>query len=134
MVIQRIDWQDTITLRHKVLWPEENPEFCYVDGDVNAWHFGAFINGKLVSVASAYPCGSHIRLRKFATDTEHQGNGIGSAVLKKALAEAQTANFSVFWCDARESAIRFYEKQGLKTEGDRFFKSSLPYFKMTIEL
>jgi len=132
--IQRIDWQDTIPLRHRVLWPNESLEFCHVVGDSKAWHFGAFIDTTLVSVASVYPDSSSIRLRKFATDTEHQGKGIGSAVLRKVLAEARDSGFSVFWCDARESAISFYEQFGMKAEGEKFFKASLPYFKMSIKL
>ncbi len=134
MKIQRIEWQCAIPLRHRVLWPNESPEFCHVDGDSKARHFGAFVDSKLVSVASLYPNGSSIRLRKFATDTEYQGKGIGSAVLRIVLADAKQSDFSVFWCDARESAVSFYEKFGMKAEGERFFKASVPYFKMSIKL
>ncbi|GAB3369650.1 GNAT family N-acetyltransferase [Azotobacter armeniacus] len=79
--IRRINWQETIHLRHKVLWPKESPEFCHIEGDENAWHFGAFISERLVSVASVYPDGNIARLRKFATDRPYQEKGIGTALL-----------------------------------------------------
>ena len=121
-------------LRHKVLWPSKSPEFCYVDGDKDAWHFGAFIDENLVSVASLYPDGLSIRLRKFCTDIAYQRQGIGRAVLKSVMTEAKKNEFSVFWCDARESAMGFYEQFGMKPEGEKFFKASVAYFKMSVEL
>jgi len=36
-----------------------------------------------------------------------------------------------FWCDARESAIGFYRRFGLQADGERFYKSEVPYFKMS---
>lgn len=39
-----------------------------------------------------------------------------------------------FWCDARESACRFYQRFGLQTEGERFYKSDVAYFKMGVNL
>ena len=134
MDIRRIQWQETIPLRHKVLWPNQNPEYCYVEGDENAWHFGVFVHEALVSVASVYPDGEIIRLRKFATTTEHQGKGIGTALLQHILAELAKSNVEVFWCDARETAIGFYERFGMSTEGERFYKGPVPYFKMSVLL
>ncbi|MDW2035930.1 GNAT family N-acetyltransferase, partial [Vibrio sp. 665] len=43
-------------------------------------------------------------------------------------------NAAVFWCDARESALRIYQKFGLQKEGERFYKSDIPYFKMSLDL
>lgn len=134
MEIRKIDWQQAIPLRHKVLWPTKPAEFCHVDGDASAYHIGAFVDDQLVSVASMYPDGSCVRLRKFATDQAYQGRGIGSAVLTQLLLEAKQRQFSVFWCDARESATQFYARFGMKIEGDKFYKSSEAYFKMSVNL
>lgn len=40
------------------------------------------------------------------------------------------------WCDARENAIKFYEKFGMKlgNEGARFFKEDVPYVKLEMDL
>ncbi|MFW6362424.1 MAG: GNAT family N-acetyltransferase [Spirochaeta sp.] len=134
MEIRRIQWQDTIELRHRVLWPTRNQTFCHVEGDADAWHFGAFLPEGLVSVASVYPEGETARLRKFATAHEHQRKGIGTQMLTHILSDLRDNGFSQFWCDARESAMSFYERFGMKPEGERFFKEDIPYYKMSVQL
>jgi len=41
---------------------------------------------------------------------------------------------SVIWLDARENAIGFYVKRGFNIDGGRFYKSGIPYFKMSMIL
>ena len=130
MEIQPITWHATLPIRHQVLWPNKPMEFCHVENDESAWHFGVFLEQKLVSVASLYPDDTQIRLRKFATLAEYQGQGIGSQLLRHTLEVAKQQQMESYWCDARESAIGFYQRFGLSTEGERFFKSDVAYFKM----
>jgi ribosomal protein S18 acetylase RimI-like enzyme len=66
--------------------------------------------GGVVSVASVYREGRSARLRKFATATEFQGRGIGTKMLKHILSDLESKGVSHFWCDARESAMGFYER------------------------
>ncbi len=134
MNIQRIDIEQALPLRQQVLWPDKPQDFCRVAGDESAWHFGVFDNNTLVSVASVYPHKETARLRKFATLPERQGEGIGSLLLKHILAELPQHNIKLFWCDARESAMGFYQRFGLQAEGERFYKSDVPYYKMSIVL
>ncbi len=133
LVIRNIHWREAIPIRHQVLWPSESPEFCYVDGDESkeALHFGAFIDSQLVSVASIYLDGANARLRKFATLESHQGQGVGSTLLRYILSDIQASGVRYFWCDARESAISFYRRFNLVTEGERFYKADIPYYKMS---
>lgn len=71
--ITTISWQETMVIRQQVLWPNHPVEFCRVEGDESAWHFGAYDAGLLIGVASLYPNGSSVRLRKFAVIDSHQG-------------------------------------------------------------
>ncbi|EAS45000.1 acetyltransferase, GNAT family protein [Photobacterium profundum 3TCK] len=82
MNIQQVTWEEALPLRRRVLWPNKSVSFCKVKGDESATHYGAFINGELVCVASVYIDGNEARLRKFATLHEHQGKGIGSKVIE----------------------------------------------------
>ena len=134
MDIRQIDWKETIPIRHEVLWPNKEPEFCHVEGDADALHYGAYVESKLVSVASVYLDGSSARLRKFATLPTYQGKGIGSRLLSHILTEITKYNVTSFWCDAREMAIPFYERYGMQREGERFYKEDVPYFVMRVEL
>lgn len=125
---------ETLQIRQRVLWPSKSIEHCIVEGDEDASHFGLFLVNELVGVASTYDNEGVVRLRKFAVETQHQGKGFGSALLKHALDHATQNGAEVFWCDARENAVDFYKRFGMSVEGSQFFKSELPYRKMSIRL
>jgi len=105
-----------------------------VSGDEDALHFGATLDSKLVCVASIYLQGEQARLRKFATLQDYQNKGIGSEVLSFILATLKEKGITYFWCDARESALGFYEQFGLKAEGPVFYKADVSYYKMVLKL
>jgi len=129
-ICKEIKWEETIPIRHRVLWPDKAPEFCHVSGDESAQHFGIFIDAKLVGVASVYLDNKSARLRKFATLNEFQGRGVGTQLLAHILDTVKKNRVRDFWCDARESSIGFYERFGMCKEGDRFYKSDISYYKM----
>ena len=100
-------------------WPEKPQEFCRVEDDENAWHYGVYVELKLICVASIYPevisnC-SHsnkekrAQLRKFATLVPYQKQGVGSFVLRHII-------------------------DSLKAEGQHFYKGDIPYFKMQMNI
>ena len=134
MKIQQITLEQALPVRHKVLWPNKPQEFCIVDGDDEGIHFGAFIDDSLVCVASIYITDNEARLRKFATLHAQQGKGLGTAMLNHILTYLRKAGIEYFWFDARESALDFYKRFGMQTSGERFYKSDVPYFKMSISL
>ncbi|CAH0538966.1 GNAT family N-acetyltransferase [Vibrio marisflavi] len=134
MEIRAIDLQQVLPIRHQVLWPNEPIEYCIVDGDETAEHFGAFLNNKLVCVASIYLDNTHARLRKFATLPAYQTQGIGSAMIQFIIHFLSNKQMTRFWCDARESALPFYQRFNMKEEGNRFYKNGVPYFKVSLNL
>ncbi|WP_413701298.1 GNAT family N-acetyltransferase [Psychromonas sp. KJ10-10] len=134
MKIQTIRWQDALPIRHQVLWPNKTPEFCKIEDDESGYHYGAFINDKLVCVASIYIENQSARLRKFATLENYQGKGIGSKVLTYILQELADIDITYFWCDARTTALDFYQRFGLEKEGSVFEKSGIAYYKMAMKI
>ena len=132
--VRNISWKETIPLRHSVLWPTKPVEYCHVEGDDEALHFGAFIDGELACVASVFMASGKARLRKFATKAECQNQGLGSHMLAFILKALKDTNTTTFWCDARESAIGFYQRFGMQPHGERFYKADVPYFKMALTL
>ncbi|MEH6455874.1 MAG: GNAT family N-acetyltransferase [Cocleimonas sp.] len=141
MQIQKLQWQQTLTIRQAVLWPEKPQEFCHVEDDEQALHYGVYIDQALVCVASVYPevvisinSNNSARLRKFATLVAYQNQGVGSFVLSHIIDSLKTEGISNLWCDARESAIEFYQRFGFQTEGQRFHKGNIPYFKMQMTI
>lgn len=132
MDIQQVTTAKVLPIRHQVLWPDKPLSFCEVEDDDSAIHYGAFIDGALVCVASVYNNAHKARLRKFATLPEYQGQGIGSNVIEHIINDLQFANVKYFWCDARSSAYSFYQKFGLGIEGEEFQKSGVSYFRMSV--
>ena len=134
MEICAISWEQTIPLRQSVLWPNKLPEYCHVDGDIEASHFGVFVDGLLVCVASVYLTSNRARLRKFATEPRYQNQGIGSKMLEHIIQTLRSSQVDIFWCDARESAIQFYDRFGMQACSERFYKADVAYYKMEVAL
>jgi predicted GNAT family N-acyltransferase len=130
-----VDADQTLPIRHKVLWPDQALDFSKVDGDEEARHFGVALNDELISVASIFfETDDTARLRKFATLPEFQGQGVGSHLLKHILEDLRSSGCSMLWCDGREAAKAFYQRLGFEASGERFFKKDVAYFKMTKRL
>lgn len=127
MTIKKITADDTLDIRHRVLWPDKPVSFCKLDDDPNGIHYGLFIDEKLVSVASIFITENSARLRKFATLKEFQGRGYGSKLLNHILNDITVERF---WCDARLTASRFYTRFGMNQMGDVFYKSHVEYIVM----
>jgi GNAT superfamily N-acetyltransferase len=130
MEIREISTEDTYALRHAVLWPDRPLEYVKLEQDETGRHFGAFVEDRLVSVISLFFEEDDAHFRKFATDSLCQGKGIGSALLSHAIEAAKKAGARTIWCDARSSALSFYQRFGMEAEGDVFFKGGLPYLVM----
>jgi GNAT superfamily N-acetyltransferase len=112
-----------------MLRPNGTLEDCVFRGDQDelTFHLGAFVDKKLVSVASFYferndqfPDLYQYRLRGMATLPEYQGRGLSSALLRTAFPVIKQNQCSLLWCNAREQAIGYYLKVGFKPTGEVF--------------
>lgn len=132
--IQKVNTDQILDIRHHVLWPDRSPDFVKVAEDDSGFHFGLYFNQKLVSVISLFAVGDSIRFRKFATLTEFQGKGLGSRLLEYAIDFAIQNQYSSMWCDARTSALGFYERFGFRKFSEPFFKEHIEYYKIERKL
>ena len=117
-----------------MLWPNESPEFCQVEGDSEGLHFGVVVDNDIVCVASVYINDGTARLRKFATLSQFQGQGIGSCMLNHIVTKLKQAKISYLWFDARVSAVGFYQRLGFSSLGAPFYKNGVAYYKMHANL
>lgn len=129
MEVLRIKAIDTQLIRHKMLRPNGTLEDCIFHGDNDelTFHLGAFVDKRLVSVASFYFERNtkfeeqyQYRLRGMATLPEYQGQGLSSALLRTAFPVIKQNQCTLLWCNAREKAVGFYEKVGFKANGEAF--------------
>lgn len=132
--IIEISPEDTLDLRHRVLWPDKPIGYCIINGDNSALHLGAFYEEKLTCIASIFKEPRAARLRKFATEPEYQSFGVGTKMIETIINKLTQEDVTDFWCDARESATNFYSKFGMKRIGGSFYKGEIPYFKMSMQL
>lgn len=130
VAIHPIEAAATYALRHAVLWPEQPPAYVQLPDDAAGQHFGAFVGDELVSVISLFVAGEEARFRKFATAPAWQGRGIGGQLLACTIAAATASGATSLWCDARASALGFYQRFGLQPEGPPFAKGDIPYQRL----
>lgn len=140
MKVKRIEAPDTHAIRNEVLRPSGQIEDCVFEGDEdnNTFHLGAFVEGKLVSIASFYLIShpsiedeNQYQLRGMATLYDFRHKGLSSELLKVAFPIIKQNFCTVLWCHARENAIGFYTKVGFEQTGERFFIPQIgPHYLM----
>ena len=127
MRVKEISKSETYDLRHRVLRPEAPISDCHYPADDIAVHFGVFEQNRLITIVTAHPENSPLcagdgqwRIRGMATEPDFQGNGYGSEALKALLAWGKAKEIPLFWCNAREKAIFFYESYGFEIISELF--------------
>ena len=136
---------DTHPLRRAVLRkgiPSDDVAFPEDDME-GAFHLAAVTDSGVVGVASFSPTPTPYRdgadawqLRGMAVADELQGQGIGDALLRAAIERVRSTGATVLWCNARDSAARFYERLGFVVHGDGFVTKTtgLPHHVMVLDL
>lgn len=128
-LIKEIPALETFSVRHPVLRPGKNIETCHFDGDnlESTRHFGLFIDDELAGVASLFKSNSDLfqekeqfQLRGMAVLEKFQKKGIGESLVKYAEENAKSSSGKLIWFNAREVAVRFYEKMGYQIIGEAF--------------
>ena len=129
MKVMQISPQDTYGIRQQMLRPGLEIDHCKFqnDEDDNTIHLGAFIEGRLVSVASFYFNNNprfnedvQYQLRGMATLPEHQNQGFSRELLKFGFPLIKRNFCQLVWCNARLNAEGFYKKTGFEAIGNTF--------------
>ena len=127
--VLRISAKDTYPIRQKMLRQGFPIEASIFEGDENeqTFHLGAFVEGRLVSVASFFFESNPLideefqyRLRGMATVEEFQRQGLSSELLTMAFSIVKQNFCNILWCNAREKATGFYQNVGFERIGEKF--------------
>jgi GNAT superfamily N-acetyltransferase len=124
-LVEQIRPELTYRLRQQVLRPGMPPEDSFFprDKDTSSGHFAAYLEDKIVGVASIFvepeTGGPGIwRLRGMAVDPEQQGSGQGAALIYRVRDFVHRSGGGLIWCNARLSAEGFYSKLGYVRAGE----------------
>ncbi|CAM1372645.1 GNAT family N-acetyltransferase [Tenacibaculum xiamenense] len=140
--IEKIETKETYALRKKIL--REGIDLPYQfegDFDQSTFHLGAFLNGKLIGIASFMKSNNDLfsseqyQLRGMATSEEVRGRGAGKVLVNSAIEILRNKGVKTVWCNARKEATTFYKKLGFKVTGNLFIVEKVgPHFVMFFEL
>lgn len=134
MRIRFIKPPETHDVRQRVLRPMQAvAEMAWpLDDAEGSFHLGAEVDrdgsdDRLISVVSfvrehcvQLPGSHQYRLRGMATAQEHRGKGMGAALLRSGLEHLHHLKADLVWCNAREAALGFYEREGFTSQGAAF--------------
>lgn len=125
--IKPISAQETYEIRKEILRRNINlTEKIDDDFSETSFHLGAYVNNKLVSVATFMQhnnenfTGKQYRLRGMATLDAYQKKGLGKMLIFEGVKKLKKIGVETLWCNARTSALQFYQKLGFKTIGTEF--------------
>lgn len=151
----------TLELRQRVLRPHQSVNDVRFPNDeaVDSRHFGVFVHGCLVGIASLcreleplelQPKAERLhaerlhaerqargdwRLRGMATLPEVRGQGYGKELVHACLRHARAEGGIRLWCNARVSALGFYEALGFVARGSEFaVPEAGPHVRMHFDL
>jgi GNAT superfamily N-acetyltransferase len=134
---------DILSLRKAVIiaGTDRNSPYFVGDEDERTRHIGAFEEECCVGCAtylySEWKGHPAWHLRGMATTPERQRRGIGTALLQFAetALPREFPEITIIWCNAREAAAAFYERNGWRRESDLFVIEGVgPHYRMTRDL
>jgi len=142
--IEPITAEDTRPLRHAILRTGRPLAETVFEGDhwPGTRHYGAFIDGRLIAVATlipeatpAFSSAGAWRIRGMAVDESFRGRGLGAALVRACLDHAKSQRGRLCWCNARVGARDFYLRCAFALQGEEFDVPGLgPHNLMFIKL
>jgi len=143
-MIKFITVDEALPLRNVVLREGKlNPDECRFPSDnlPGNFHLGYFDNEKLICIASFHPQsygeypGIGYQLRGMATADGYRGKGVGNQLVKFARQYLRGCSADYVWCNARQVAVKFYERLGFLIISPQFEVPGIgPHYVMYADL
>lgn len=122
--------EEILPLRMSVLrdgTPSRDPRYAEDDHASTVHLVVRDDNGVIVATSSwlprpfpPEPDSPAVQLRGMAVDKSLQSRGVGAVLLTAGIERARTLNATNVWARARDSALVFYERNGMAVVGDAF--------------
>jgi len=137
--IEIVKWIDGLSqlknIREKVFIQEQKvtPQLEWDGMDEKAIHFLVFNDNAAIGCARAIVIKDHMQLGRMAVLKEYRGQGIGSALIEKAMTIAKLNQLSAIYISAQCHAIDFYKKFGFEVKSDIYLDAEIPHRDMTLD-
>lgn len=126
-----------VELRRRVLRLPLGLDFLpgQLESEAGDLHLAAFDGGApLGALLLTDRGGGVVQMRQVCVEPDHQGAGIGAALVRESEAEARRWGFRRMMLHARDSAVGFYRHLGYREEGPPFEEVSIPHQEMVRDL
>ena len=122
-------------IREKVFIQEQKvtPQLEWDGMDEKAIHFLVFNDKAAIGCARAIVIKDHMQLGRMAVLKEYRGQGIGGALIEKAMTIAKLNQLSAIYISAQCHAIDFYKKFGFEVTSDIYLDAEIPHRDMTLD-
>ena len=133
----------TLGLRSRVLRNGIPLEECVFPTDKieGVLHLAFYVGEEIATIASFFPNKYKdnqqlgYQLRGMATDQPFLGKGYGKQLVEFAVDYIKKTNAEYIWCNARTSAIKFYQKIGFELVSEEFEITGVgPHYEMILKL
>jgi predicted GNAT family N-acyltransferase len=134
-IVKWIDEHESLTMIREKVFIEEQKVTSQLewDGmDEEAIHFLAFKNEKAIGCARAFVIENYMQLGRMAVLKEYRGEGIGTALIEKAITTAKLNQLSAIYISAQCHAIDFYKKFGFEITSDIYLDAEIPHRDMKL--
>ena len=132
MIITDVNYDDTLRLRHEVMYPEKDVDFVKLPNDELGLHIGILEKNELVSVMSLFIENRTVQFRKLATLQRLQRKGYATVLMQWLIDYAKDMKLDKLWCNARKESVNFYKKFGYVETGNSFEKNDHEYVVMEL--
>jgi GNAT superfamily N-acetyltransferase len=136
MRVVEVEAAGTYALRRRVLLVSPRPLALDGDDDPGTIHLAVRDGDVTVAVATFVPTEEGVQLRGMAVDPGAQGTGVGRVLVEAAVERLRATGVTRLWCNARDTAVPFYERLGWTVTGPGFMhaESGLPHQRMELVL
>jgi predicted GNAT family N-acyltransferase len=138
--VEIVKWIDGHTqlknIREKVFIQEQKvmPELEWDGMDEKAIHFLVFKEKEAIGCGRALVIKNQMQLGRMAVLKEYRGEGVGSALIKKAMTTAKLNQLTTIYIGAQCHAIDFYKKFGFEVTSDIYLDAEIPHQDMKLDL
>ena len=130
------EWKEAVKLREAILRKPIGSKFTgkELEEEENMVQVVGFQKRKIVASAVLVPLHPYLKIQRVVVQGNLRNANIGSRMMAFCELYAGKEGFQGIFCHARQSAIRFYIKNGYSEEGDHFEEDGVPHMKMVKSL